>query len=282
MKERGPDPREVERIVDLALREDVGSGDITSGSVFGEDEVLSAAVRVKERGVICGLGVAGAVFRKMDGECEWEEMTRDGLATAPGDVVARVTGNARGVLSAERSALNILQRMSGISTLTSLFVEAVRGTGARIMDTRKTVPGFRALAKYAVAAGGGRNHRKGLYDGVLIKDNHVKAAGGVAVAVGKAREKTAGMFDIEVETGTMDEVREAVSAGADVIMLDNMSVEEMTEAVRFVDGRALVEASGGVNLATAREIALAGVDFISVGMLTHSAPSLDISFDVLD
>lgn len=282
MKERGPDPREVERIVDLALREDVGSGDITSGSVFGEDEVLSAAVRVKERGVICGLGVAGAVFRKMDGECGWEEMTRDGLATAPGDVVARVTGNARGVLSAERSALNILQRMSGISTLTSLFVEAVRGTGARIMDTRKTVPGFRALAKYAVAAGGGRNHRKGLYDGVLIKDNHVKAAGGVAVAVGKAREKTAGMFDIEVETGTMDEVREAVSAGADVIMLDNMSVEEMTEAVRFVDGRALVEASGGVNLATAREIALAGVDFISVGMLTHSAPSLDISFDVLD
>ena len=279
---KAPDPREVERIVELALAEDVGSGDVTSGSVFGQNDALSAVVRVKERGVISGLGVAGAVFRRMDAGCEWEEMTGDGRPVAPGDVVARAAGRATALLSAERSALNILQKMSGISTLTSLFVEAVRGTGAKILDTRKTVPGFRALSKYAVAAGGGRNHRMGLYDGVLIKDNHVKAAGGVVSAVGKARERTAGKFDIEVETGTMAEVRDAVSAGADVIMLDNMDAGEIAEAVRFVAGRALVEASGGVNPATVREIALAGVDFISVGMLTHSAPSLDMSFDVLE
>lgn len=276
------DPGEVDRVVDLALSEDMGSGDVTSESLFGEDDALSAVVRAKERGVISGLGVAGAVFRRMDAECFWEEMTADGRPVASGDVVARVAGRARGLLAAERSALNILQKMSGISTLTSLFVEAVRGTGAKILDTRKTVPGFRAMSKYAVAAGGGRNHRMGLYDGVLVKDNHIKAAGGVGSAVRKAREATEGKFEIEVEAATMDEVREAVSAGADVIMLDNMDAGRMAEAARFVAGRALVEASGGVNLATVGEIALAGVDFISVGMLTHSAPSLDISFDVLE
>lgn len=276
------DPREVERVVDLALAEDVGSGDVTSGSLFGEDDALSAVVRVKERGVISGLGVAGAVFRRTDAECVWEEMTADGRPVASGDVVARVAGRARGLLAAERSALNVLQKMSGISTLTSLFVEAVRGTGAKILDTRKTVPGFRVMSKYAVAAGGGGNHRMGLYDGVLVKDNHAKAAGGVGSAVRKAREKTAGKFEIEVEAATMDEVRDAVSAGADVIMLDNMDAGQTAEAVRFIAGRAVVEASGGVNLATVGEIALAGVDFISVGMLTHSAPSLDISFDVLE
>lgn len=276
------DPAEVDAIVELALREDIGSGDVTTDSLFPEAVPVTAVARVKENGVISGLGVAGAVFRKLDAGCVWEEMTRDGRKVARGDVVVRVSGDVRSFLRGERTALNILQKMSGMSTLTSFFVEAVAGTGAKIMDTRKTLPGLRALSKYAVAAGGGRNHRAGLYDAVLVKDNHIKAAGGIAAAVKIIRKKTGGGFTIEVETRTMGQVEEAVSSGVDIIMLDNMSVDGMREAVSLIDGRAAVEASGGVTLATVREIALTGVDFISVGALTHSAPALDMSFDVLE
>lgn len=275
-------PQEVEAVLDLALREDMGSGDVTTESVVPEDAVLTGELRAKGSGVISGVGLCGAVFRKLDPDCEWEEMVCDGDRVSPGDVIACVTGRGRAILSAERTALNILQKMSGISTLTSSFVKAADGSGVKIKDTRKTLPGLRWISKYAVAAGGGHNHRGGLYDGVLIKDNHIKAAGGIAAAVGRARESVGDAFSIEVETKTLEQVKEAVSCGADIIMLDNMDIAQTKEAVSFIDRRALVEASGGVTLENVGEIARSGVDFISVGALTHSAPCLDISFDVLD
>ena len=275
-------PQEVDTVLELALREDIGSGDITTESTVPEDAVLTGELCAKGTGVISGIGLCGAVFRKLDPDCEWEEMVCDGDRVSPGDTLARVTGRSRAILSAERTALNILQKMSGISTLTSAFVKASAGSEVKIKDTRKTLPGLRWISKYAVAVGGGHNHRAGLYDGVLIKDNHIKAAGGIAAAVGKARESVGEDFSIEVETKTLEQVKEAVSCGADVIMLDNMDIAEIREAVSFIDRRALVEASGGVALENVGEIARSGVDFISVGALTHSAPCLDISFDVLE
>lgn len=275
-------PQEVDAVLELALREDVGSGDITTDSIVPEDAVLTGEMRAKGVGVVSGIRLSGAVFRKLDPDCVWEEIVRDGTRVSPGDTLARVTGRSRAILSAERTALNILQKMSGISTLTSFFVEAVAGSGVKIKDTRKTLPGLRWISKYAVAVGGGHNHRAGLYDGVLIKDNHIKAAGSVAAAVEKARQGVGEDFSIEVETKTMGQVKEAVSCGVDVIMLDNMEIREIGEAVRLIDRRALVEVSGGVTLENVREMAQSGVDFISVGALTHSAPCLDISFDVLD
>ena len=282
MKSRENYPPEVDAVLELALREDIGSGDVTTQSIVPEDAVLTGALCAKGTGVISGIGLSGAVFQKLDPNCEWEEMVCDGDRVSPGDTLARVTGRSRAILSAERTALNILQKMSGISTLTSFFVEAVAGSAAKIKDTRKTLPGLRWISKYAVAAGGGHNHRAGLYDGVLIKDNHIKAAGGIAEAVWKARQSVGEDFSIEVETKTMEQVKEAVSCGADVIMLDNMDIREIREAVSLIDGRALAEASGGVTLENVGEIARSGVDFISVGALTHSAPCLDISFDVLE
>ncbi len=282
MKSRENYPPEVDAVLELALREDIGSGDVTTQSIVPEDAVLTGVLCAKGTGVISGVGLSGAVFQKLDPNCEWEEMVCDGDRVSPGDTLARVTGRSRAILSAERTALNILQKMSGISTLTSFFVEAVAGSAAKIKDTRKTLPGLRWISKYAVAAGGGHNHRAGLYDGVLIKDNHIKAAGGIAEAVWKARQSVGEDFSIEVETKTMEQVKEAVSCGADVIMLDNMDIREIREAVRLIARRALVEASGGVTLENVGEIARSGVDFISVGALTHSAPCLDISFDVLE
>ncbi len=275
-------PQEVDAVLELALREDIGSGDITTGSIVPEDAVLTGEIRAKGTGVISGIGLCCEVFRKLGPDCAWEEIVHDGDRVSPGDTLARVTGKARAILSAERTALNILQKMSGISTLTSLFVEAVAGSGVKIKDTRKTLPGLRWISKYAVAAGGGHNHRAGLYDGVLIKDNHIKAAGSIAAAVGKARENVGEDFSVEVETKTMEQVKEAVSCGVDVIMLDNMDVREIEEAVGLIDRRALVEVSGGVTLENVKGMARSGVDFISVGALTHSAPCLDISFDVLN
>ena len=274
-------PREVETVLDLALREDIGSGDVTTESIVPEDAVLTGELRAKGTGVVSGIGLCGAVFRKLDPYCEWEEVICDGDRVSPGDMIARVTGRSRAILSAERTALNVLQKMSGISTLTSFFVEAA-GSAVKIKDTRKTLPGLRWISKYAVAAGGGHNHRSGLYDGVLIKDNHIKAAGSITAAVGGVRKSVGEDSTIEVETKTMEQVEEAVSCGADVIMLDNMDIAETREAVSFIDRRVLVEASGGVTLENVGEIARSGVDFISVGALTHSAPCLDISFDVLE
>jgi nicotinate-nucleotide pyrophosphorylase (carboxylating) len=260
--------------VDRWLAEDVGDGDVTSVAVIDEDATCTARVLVKETGVVCGLGVAAEVFERLG--ASFEPLAADGDAVAPG-AVARVEGPARGVLAGERLALNLLGRLSGIATLTRRYVDAVAGTDAVILDTRKTTPGLRRLEKHAVACGGGQNHRLGLYDGILIKDNHLRLAGTPAEAVERA--KVAGV-SVEVECDTLDQVREALAAHADSILLDNMTVDELRKAVDLARGQARLEASGGVTLENARAIAETGVDFISVGALTHSARALDVSMAV--
>jgi nicotinate-nucleotide pyrophosphorylase (carboxylating) len=260
--------------VDRWLAEDVGEGDLTSLAVVDEDATCAARILAKEAGVICGLPMAAEVFDRLGATLE--PLASDGDSVQPGPV-AHVDGPARSVLAGERLALNVLGRLSGIATLTRRYVDAVDGTGAVILDTRKTTPGLRALEKHAVACGGGRNHRLGLYDGILIKDNHLRVAGSLAAAV--ERSKEAGV-PVEVECDTLDQVREALAADADSILLDNMSVQELREAVELAGGRVRLEASGGVTLETVRAIAETGVDFISVGALTHSAPSLDVSMEV--
>jgi nicotinate-nucleotide pyrophosphorylase (carboxylating) len=271
---------DLDRLVHAALAEDIGGGDVTSEATIDEEATCTARLLLKEQGVVCGLPVAEAVFRALDPELSFEPLAGDG-DRAP-DVrtdVARISGRSRAVLTGERTALNLLGRLSGIATLTRQFVDAIEGTGAEILDTRKTTPGLRALEKYAVRCGGGRNHRFGLDDGILVKDNHLRAAGGIRPAVDRLR--AAGTtLPIEVEAESLDEVREALAAGADAVLLDNMSPAVMREAVAFAAGRATLEASGGVSLETVREIAETGVDFVSVGALTHSARSLDVSLEV--
>ncbi len=257
------------------LAEDVGDGDVTSEAVVPADARLEASLLVKEEGVVCGLEVAEAVFRELDPDLEFKGIVHDG-DVAHGEV-ARVSGNARALLTGERTALNLLGRLSGIATLTRRYVDAVAGTSATILDTRKTTPGLRALEKLAVRTGGGTNHRFGLYDGVLIKDNHLRLGGGIARSVRSATETG---LPVEVECETLAEVRHALDASADQLLLDNMSLGELREAVLLVDGRAKTEASGGITLETVRAIAETGVDFISVGALTHSARSLDVSMEV--
>ena len=254
------------------LTEDLGDGDVTTESVVPADALLAASLLLK---VVCGLEVADAVFRELDPDVAFEPLRHDG-DVARGEI-ARVSGNARALLTGERTALNLLGRLSGIATLTRRFVDAVEGTGATILDTRKTTPGLRVLEKLAVRTGGGTNHRFGLYDGVLIKDNHVRLGGGIAPSVRKAKETG---LPVEVECETLDDVHAALEVSADVLLLDNMSVPELREAVALVGGRAKTEASGGVTLKTVRAIAETGVDFISVGALTHSARSRDVSMEV--
>ena len=258
------------------LAEDVGDGDLTTLAVVPEDARLDASLLLKERGVVCGLDVAQSVFRELDQSVVFEPTTKDGAETQ--GEIARLVGNARALLTCERTALNLLGRLSGIATLTRAYVDAVAGTGATILDTRKTTPGLRELEKLAVRAGGGTNHRFGLYDGILIKDNHVRVAGGIAEAVRRA--KVAEQPPIEVECETLDDVREALNAGAHMILLDNMSVPQLRDAVAVVGRRAATEASGGITLENVREIAETGVKLISVGALTHSARSLDVSMEV--
>jgi nicotinate-nucleotide pyrophosphorylase (carboxylating) len=226
------------------------------------------------------LPVAEAVFREIDPGFSWTAKATDGERVAKGQTVAELHGRLRSILAGERLALNFLQRMSGIATLTRRYVDAVAGTKARILDTRKTVPGLRVLDKYAVRMGGGYNHRFGLYDGVILKDNHIRAAGGVGQAVERLRQTLPPGFKIEVEVGSLAEVEAALKARAEIVMLDNMSTQQMAEAVRLIAGRALVEASGGITLETVRAVAASGVDFISVGALTHSPPALDISLEI--
>jgi nicotinate-nucleotide pyrophosphorylase (carboxylating) len=257
------------------LAEDVGEGDVTAESVVPADARLDAVLLLKEEGVVCGLEVVEAVFRELDAAVDFEPLARDG-DVAHGRV-AWVGGNARPLLTGERTALNLLGRLSGIATLTRRYVDAVDGTGAVILDTRKTTPGLRALEKLAVRAGGGTNHRLGLFDAVLIKDNHLRLGGGVAESIRRARETG---LPVEVECEALDDVRAALDAGADTILLDNMVPPQLREAVALVGGRARTEASGGVTLDTVREIAETGVDAISVGALTHSARSLDVSMEV--
>jgi nicotinate-nucleotide pyrophosphorylase (carboxylating) len=257
------------------LAEDVGDGDVTSEAVVPAEARLDASLLLKEEGVVCGLEVAEAVFRELDPDVEFHAIVRDG-DLAHGEV-ARVSGNARALLTGERTALNLLGRLSGIATLTRRYVDAVAGTGATILDTRKTTPGLRALEKLAVRTGGGTNHRLGLYDGVLIKDNHLRLGGGVARSVRSAKETG---LPVEVECETLDDVRAALDAGADTLLLDNMTVADLREATSLVGGRAKTEASGGVTLDTVHAIAETGVDYISIGALTHGVHSLDVSMEV--
>lgn len=267
----------LDRVIDQALQEDIHTGDITTQAVVPERRQASARLVAKEQLVLAGICVAEKVFKRLDRQAEFLTDIRDGAAVEPGTVMARIHGNAADLLMAERVALNLLQRMCGVASLTSRFVAAVAGTSARIVDTRKTTPGLRELEKYAVRVGGGYNHRTGLYDGVLIKENHIAAAGGIAEAIRRARSYIPHTLKIEIETETPQQVAEALEAGADIIMLDNMDCTTMRNCVAMINGRALVEASGGVNLDSVRAIAETGVDIISVGALTHSPRAMDIS-----
>jgi nicotinate-nucleotide pyrophosphorylase (carboxylating) len=262
-------------IVMRALAEDLGDGDVTTAATVPAESRASALITQKAPGIVFGLELAEETFRALDFEVEVQRLVQEGVWRERGDVL-RVQGRARALLSAERTALNFLQRLSGVATLAARCVRAVEGTGARILDTRKTTPGLRALEKAAVAAGGATNHRAGLYDQVLIKENHAVLAGGVGPAVASARTAAPELL-VEVECRTPAEVDEALGAGAPMILLDNMDSEQLRAAVKQVAGRAQLEASGGVTLQTLREIAETGVDFVSVGAITHSAPALDLS-----
>lgn len=263
-----------------ALAEDIGPGDVTTNSIVPPDAVMRGRIIAKQDGVVAGLDVAQAVYRMVDERITFTALVAEGARVTNRQTLAIVSGPARGLLTAERTALNFLGRMSGIATLTRQFVDAVAGTGATILDTRKTAPGLRMVDKLAVQRGGGRNHRIGLYDMVLIKDNHIDFAGSLRAAVERAREH-APHLEIEVEARTLDDVREALDLRVQRIMLDNMPLAMMAEAVRLVAGRARLEASGNVSLDTIRQIAETGVDDISVGALTHSARVFDVSFDYL-
>jgi nicotinate-nucleotide pyrophosphorylase (carboxylating) len=271
--------RAAEPLIELALAEDVASGDATSEAVLPIDLALRGSIVAKEAGVVAGLPVAGAVFQRVEPQLRFEQHVEDGAVVAPGEVVAALEGPARGMLAAERTALNFLQRLSGIATLTREFVDAVAGTRAVILDTRKTHPGFRVLEKYAVRVGGGRNHRLSLSDMLLVKDNHIEAAGSITAAVERARAGWPDL-DIEVEVTTIDQLREALLLEPDRIMLDNFDLARLAEAVTIAGGQVPLEASGGVTLETVGRIAATGVDFISVGALTHSAPALDLSLEI--
>lgn len=272
----------LEDLIKRALEEDIGYGDITTQNLIPAGQEARGLFKAKASGVVAGIQVSEAVFRHLDREVEFEIRKNDGERIAPGEILAVVQGRTRTVLTGERTALNFLQRLSGIATKTRQVVEMIKDSPAQLVDTRKTTPGLRVLEKYAVSIGGARNHRFGLYDGVMIKDNHIQAVGSIERAVAAARQKVPHTLKIEVEVENLAQLREAVEAGADIIMLDNMSVDIMIEAVRIVDGRALLEASGGINEGNIAEVARTGVDFISMGALTHSATNMDISLDLLN
>lgn len=274
---------EIHRAVQAALAEDIGSGDVTTLSTVPEDSRFTVVMRAREVLVVAGLPLAEAAFRELSPAVHIEQLTRDGHHAKPGENLLRISGNARAILSGERVALNFVQHLSGIATLTAQFVDAIKGTHAQILDTRKTTPGLRRLEKYAVTCGGGANHRFGLFDMVLIKDNHLAALldaepNAVTAAVRSAREKFP-QIKVEVEADTLDQVEQAAAAGADFVLLDNMTLVQLRLSVQKCKGRAKTEASGGINLSTVRAIAGTGVDFISVGALTHSARAVDIGLD---
>ncbi|MGD0281064.1 MAG: carboxylating nicotinate-nucleotide diphosphorylase [Dissulfurispiraceae bacterium] len=270
----------VKETIHLALLEDLGHGDITSSFIVPEGRDAKAIIRAKEDLILAGMPFVREVFSIIDPCIKVKNFFDEGVEVLKGREIAEVAGKARGLLAGERTGLNILQRVSGIATLTNLYKKLVSDLPVKIVDTRKTVPGMRYMEKYGVRAGGGDNHRFGLYDGVLIKDNHIKIAGGVKEAVRLAK-KTHHLLKIEVEISNFDELSEALDAGADVVMLDNMSVDDMTRAVKIAKGRALLEASGNINIYNVREIALTGVDLISIGALTHSARAVDISMKIV-
>ena len=271
-------------IVAAALAEDIGAGDVTTAATIPAEARASAYIHAKEPCVICGLDVVAETFRQVDLHLTVKLLAADGDCAEPKQRVATISGSARSILTGERVALNFLQRLSGISTLTREFVDRVAGTGAQILDTRKTTPGLRVLEKYAVKVGGGTNHRKGLYDQILVKDNHLVVLQRyhprpVAAAVLESKRNAPGVV-AEVEVKNLDELQQALEAGGELILLDNMTDAEMTEAARITAGRAKLEASGGVNLDRVAAIARTGVDFISIGALTHSVPSVDFSLEI--
>lgn len=266
-----------DKIILMTLEEDMPGGDITSVASVGKDARAKGAFKAKADGVICGMEIAKRTFELVGGEVSLRCLCEDGDFVKKGDVLAEIEGNARSILAGERTALNLMQRASGIATATRQAVESVKGTNAKITDTRKTMPGLRMLDKYAVRVGGGTNHRYSLSDGVLIKDNHIAAAGGLTNAVLSAKAYVPHTLKVEVETETLEQVKEALSAGADIIMLDNMSYEMMAEAVKLIDGKAVTEASGNMGERDLKAVAETGVDLISIGALTHSVKALDIS-----
>ncbi len=266
--------------IDRWLHEDIGTGDITSLLTIRSDQLGKATILAKDSCVVAGIAVAEAVFAQLDPTLGFVANVADGQYVEAGTNLATVTGSMQSILAGERLALNLVQRMSGIATLTSKFVAEVAGTNAKILDTRKTTPGLRYLEKYAVTVGGGRNHRFGLYDGVLIKDNHIAALGSVFDAVTRLKGDVSHYLKVEVEVSTLADVEQAIAAGADAVLLDNMKNDEMTEAVSLVDHKLLTEASGNMSLARVLSVAITGVDLISVGALTHSVPAVDISLNI--
>ncbi len=273
-------PPVVTEVICLALKEDIGPGDATTSLLIPDENVSKARLLAKSPFILAGLPFAREVFRVLDPGMEWTAFFADGDRVTKGDVIAEISGKTRAILTGERVSLNILQRLSGIATITNAYAERIRGLKALIVDTRKTVPGMRFMEKYAVRKGGGHNHRFGLFDGILIKNNHITAVGSISEAVRLA--KTAHhLSKIEVEVNSLNGLTEALKAGADIVMLDNMSVDDMRKAVQIVRGRILLEASGRITLDTVREVAETGVDIISVGALTHSAAAADISLQLV-
>jgi nicotinate-nucleotide pyrophosphorylase (carboxylating) len=274
-----PDRSQIGQLIQGFLAEDIGRGDHTTSAIVPPNLIGSARIEARMGAVIAGLDVARACFDEL-GEVSWRPEVADGDRVEAGAVLARIEGSLAVILTAERTALNLLQRLSGVATVTSLYVYEIRGTGTRIVDTRKTTPGMRILEKYAVRCGGGSNHRFGLDDGILIKDNHIAAVGGIGEAVDRTRRSIPHGLKIEVEVTDLHELDEALAAGADAVLLDNMSPDLVREAVNRAGGKTLLEASGGMTLETVRDYAQAGVDLISVGALTHSAPSIDLALEV--
>ncbi len=266
-----------EHLVELALKEDVASGDLTTDNLIPAEMKRTAFWRAKADGIIAGLEIAEMTFRKLDPNLRWEVLVKDGEKVQSGTLVVRFEASYRAILTGERTALNFVQRLSGIATMAGRYANALKDFKTEILDTRKTLPGYRLLDKYAVKIGGAKNHRVGLYDMVMIKDNHIDIAGGITPAVAQIRSKVAANIKIEVETSNLDQVKEALAAGADIIMLDNMDNETMRQAVELIGGKAKVEASGNMTLERLKEVAATGVDFISIGALTHSVTALDIS-----
>ncbi len=271
------DDIQIERIIDLALDEDIQSGDITTEAIINKSQNADAFIKAKEDGIIAGLPIAEKVFRKLDPDLIWNPLVNDGDKIKSSEILVKFSGKYSALLTAERTALNFLQRISGIATQTNLFVSVIKDSKTKILDTRKTIPGHRLLDKYAVKMGGGTNHRIGLYDLVMIKDNHIKVAGNITNAVDQIRRKYGNKFRVEVETTNLDEVNEALKCNANIIMLDNMTNEAMDDAVKLINGRAQTEASGNMTIERIKSTAEIGVDFISIGMLTHSVKALDIS-----
>ena len=269
------------KLIRTALDEDIGAGDVTTGAALRGDEAGHAQAMAKVEMVVAGIDVFGEVFLAFDPALNFTQRRRDGEKAEKGDLLAEISGSLASILTAERVALNLFQRMCGIATLTRRYVDQIEGMPAKILDTRKTVPGLRILDKYAVRVGGGYNHRFALYDGVLIKDNHIKAAGGIGPAVRRVRERIPHTLKIEVEVKNLTELEEALAAGADAVMLDNMELAEMAAAVKRVGGKTPLEASGNMTLERVREVAATGVDLISVGALTHSVAAADISLNVI-